>query len=75
MGAYHTRYFLTRDVTPAECSWLESTIRKGESVFQFRGHTYGCIGPGGIAVTRSPEGKNPFFELPDDALSETESRQ
>ena len=60
---------VTRDVTPAECPWLERTVTKGEPVYRFDGCTYGCISDG-IAVTYQ-DGKTPFFELPNDALSET----
>lgn len=43
-------------------------IRSGETVYLYRGCTYGCISIGGIAVTFFPD-ENPFFQIPDDSLS------
>lgn len=59
-------YTVTRDVPKSECSWLDRTILQGETVHRYDGCTYGCVGAG-IAVTLD-SGKNPFFELPRDAL-------
>jgi len=59
---------LTRDVTMEECKWLHRDLKKGELVAQYKGHTYGCISPSGIACTER-EGEWPFFELPEDALT------
>lgn len=59
------RYELTRDVTPAECHWLDRAFKAGEVVHHYSGVTYGCIGAG---VACSADGKTPFFELPRDAL-------
>lgn len=53
---------LVRDVTKAECPWLEEDLPSGLEVHKFTGCTYGCVGAG-IAVTREP-GVNPFFEVP-----------
>lgn len=61
-----TDLVLTRDVTPEECDWLHRTFTKGEHVVLFTGATYGCVAPNGIAA--SVDGKNPFFELPLDAV-------
>lgn len=56
---------LSRDVTKAECPWLDADLSAGTEVYRFDGCTYGCIGSG-IAVTRQP-GELPFFEVPHDA--------
>ena len=61
------RLTLSRDVTMAECPWLERDYAKGETVVRYTGATYGCIGAG---VACSETGGNPFFELPRDALAE-----
>lgn len=42
---------LSRDVTKAECPWLDADLSAGTEVYRFDGCTYGCIGSG-IAVTR-----------------------
>lgn len=60
-------YTLIRDVPRSECNWLDRTVRKGETVYEFTGCTYGCIGSG-EAVTFEA-GENPFFELPANALA------
>ncbi|HWV44158.1 hypothetical protein [Pseudorhodoplanes sp.] len=60
------QFTVTRDVTPQECGWLSGTVRKGERVFEFTGHTYGCVGAG-IPVSYKV-GETPFFEMPRDAL-------
>ncbi len=62
------RRYLQRDVTPDECPWLEDTMKKGTRVFLFHGHTYGLIGPGGVATTEKFN-VMPFTELPDEALA------
>jgi hypothetical protein len=61
-------YKLNRDVTPKECTWLENTCVKGTIVYEYQGYTYGCVTPGGMAVTLV-ENETPFFELPVDALA------
>lgn len=38
-------------------------VKAGDVVYRFDGYTYGCISPGGIAVTMEPD-KHPFFEVP-----------
>ena len=58
-------FILGRDVTKKECPWLERTIRFGEVVHEYTGHTYGCVGAG---IACSFDGETPFFELPRDAL-------
>lgn len=60
------KYKLTRDVTKKECHWLDKTFKKGSVVLEYQGYTYGCISDNGIAV--SNDGKEPFFEIPIDAL-------
>lgn len=62
------QYELTRDVTKEECHWLDEDRKKGTIVYEYVGHTYGCISPHGIAVTSNPDGDIPFFELPHTAL-------
>lgn len=60
-------YQLARDVTREECPWLAADVKKGTIVHDYRGYTYGCIGPVGCAVTSN--GELPFFELPYNALA------
>lgn len=60
------RFVLVREVTRQECPWLKRTWQPGDEVFEFRGATYGCITPTGVAC--SVDGHNPFFELPGNAL-------
>ena len=62
-------YLLNRDVTSHECDWLEETIKEGTIVYRCSRPAYGCIGPGGIAVTFKEDGDYPFFELPLEALT------
>jgi len=64
------KFELTRRVTKEECSWLERDYEIGETVFKCVQCTYGCIGPAGMAVTKSSDGDYPFFEIPYDALKE-----
>ena len=61
---------LTRDITLEECDWLDTTIKKGDKVHRFTGSTYGCISYSGVDC--SVDGKNPFFELPANALIEVD---
>jgi hypothetical protein len=65
-------YEVVRDVTTKECHWLDENIKQGATVYKFYGHTYGCIASG-IAVTLSPDGDNPFFEIPRNAITEKET--
>ena len=62
------KYKVNRDVTQKECHWLKATVQKGTIVYKYMGHTYGCITPAGIAVSRKDQ-QLPFFELPKDALT------
>jgi hypothetical protein len=57
---------LSRTVTTDECPWLDADIPAGTRVERYAGDTYGCIGPNGIAVCYG--GKEPFFEVPRNAL-------
>lgn len=60
-------YLTTRQITITECPWLDGNIDKGTYVYEFTGHTYGCITPGNKAYTLQPYG-TPFFELPNNAV-------
>jgi hypothetical protein len=64
-----TVYELTRDVSPAECPWLERTYLTGEIVIRCTQPDYGGCGDD-IAVTKNEAGGYPFFGLPRDALKE-----
>lgn len=59
---------LTRDVTKAECSWLNHDFVEGDRVFKFVGPTFGCISYDGIACAADSNDEGPFFELPADAV-------
>ena len=60
---------ITRDVSLDECDWLSAPLKAGDIVWTFYGVTYGCIGPGGTAMSREPN-TSPFFEVPNDAWEE-----
>ena len=63
---------LTRPVSTDECPWLDSDLPQGQHVYVYRGHTYGVVGPAGLAVSRAPpdaDAGGPFFELPRDAVA------
>ena len=60
---------LTRNVTQAECPWLDEDLQVGTKVWIYTGCDYGCISPAGIAVTVKAA-ETPFFEVPLDAISE-----
>lgn len=62
-----TTYKLIRDISKGECSWLDQDLLKGTVVYEYDGHTYGCIGTYGIACTLVPY-ENPFIEIPLNAL-------
>jgi hypothetical protein len=61
-------YILNRDVTQDECPWLDKDFKKGEKVYSYGGATYGCISNDGTACCLI-EGEDPFFELPENALT------
>jgi len=58
-----------RDITKKECSWLDRDIKKGETVYKYWGHTYGCISPNGVAIV-FVKGETPFYEVPKDAVGD-----
>jgi len=58
---------ITRDVTVKECNWLEENFKEGDTVFRYSGCTYGCISFLGTACSKE-KGKEPFFEIPTNAL-------
>ena len=58
---------LSRFVTVRECPWLKEDLPPGTEVYSYSGYTYGRISSGGVAVTFL-DGKDPFFELPGEAL-------
>ena len=45
----------------------DQELKRGECLYIYWGHTYGCIRDGGVAVTAEPC-EYPFFEVPEDAL-------
>ncbi len=60
---------LTRDVSKAECPWLEINLKSGSCVYEYTDHTFGCVDAmKGIACTWMPN-EPPFFEVPRDAVS------
>ena len=58
---------VTRNITTKECPWLDKDLDEGTTVFEYHGHTYGCITEPGIAVSFKPN-DGPFFEIPMDAV-------
>jgi hypothetical protein len=62
------KYTLNRDVTKAECPWLDAELKKGASVYRYDGCTYACISGNGVAVTLF-EDRLPFFEIPRNAVT------
>jgi hypothetical protein len=61
------QFLLTRNVTKAECPWLDQDFEKDDNVYEYTGPTYGCISPKGKAFSMRPN-QVPFFELPNDAV-------
>lgn len=53
--------------------WLDGTLAPeftpGMIVHEYRGATYGCVTPAGVAVTLQP-GTTPFYEVPRDAVED-----
>lgn len=53
--------------------WLDGEpspeFTPGMIVHEYKGATYGCITPAGVAVTLEP-GRTPFYELPQDAVED-----
>ena len=62
-------YRITRDIDQKEQPWMDDgdVVRAGEIVYAWERRAYGCISPGGIAVTREHD-KTPFFQVPADAV-------
>ena len=69
------KLILNRDIPKSECDWLDRDFKKEETVYEYYGPTYGCISPDGTACTLSKEGETPFFELPTEALSQSNKPQ
>lgn len=63
------RFELIREVTVKECPWLDCDMPKGYITYKYYGHTYGCVTGNGMACSDLPD-KDPFYELPKDALNE-----
>ncbi len=57
-----------RDITIRECPWLREKILAGTVLTEFQGHTYGCVGPTGVAVKLINDEHEPFYEVPEDAV-------
>ncbi len=62
---------VSRMVIPEEDGeWIPRVFWPGEFVYEYTGHTYGCIDyRNGIAVSIEPD-ETPFFQFPIDALAE-----
>ena len=62
-------YIVSRRLDKKTCVWFDPGVvfEPGAIVYEFIGHTYGCVGSSGIAITRQ-RGNGPFLELPRDAL-------
>lgn len=56
------KLILKRDITQNECEWLPRELKQGETVYEYTGHTYGCISETGIAVLIQED--NSFYEIP-----------
>lgn len=61
------RYKVKTAQTASDNKSLPRDIEKGEILFGYSGCTYGCISSGGVACVLR-DGKEPFFEIPRDAL-------
>jgi len=69
------KYRVTRDIEATDRNsnydlyeFSSFTLSKGDIVYHYMGATYGCIGPGGVAV--SLDGSEPFGQVPWSALEE-----
>lgn len=60
------KYRLTRDVSRTDEEFSAFDLPAGTIVYRYAGATYGCVGPGGVAVTL--DGREPFGEVPRSAL-------
>ena len=63
-----SKFKLIRNVPSSECHWLSRDHLKGEIVYEYYGHTYGCLDPGEKAFSSEP-GETPFFQLPADCMA------
>jgi hypothetical protein len=57
---------LIRNISKKECAWIPRELKKGESVTEFLGPTYGCVSEAGVAVLL--EGDDAFIEIPKTAV-------
>ncbi len=64
------RVRLVREVTPAECQWLDAPLPEGSVFYLCLKPTYGAVTDNGFALTCDPAGGYPFFEVPSDAVVE-----
>lgn len=64
-------FIVTRRIDKTEQPWMEDHdhVDEGATVYEYDGHTYGCISAGGVAVTFEPN-VEPFFQVPSDALKQ-----
>ena len=58
----------SREITQAECPWLDAEIKQGTTLYPYRKCTYGCVGDG-MAISLTGEDREPFFEVPRDAIT------
>jgi hypothetical protein len=63
------RVVVNRDLSEDE-NYSGGALKAGTLLYLYYGCTYGCISPGGTARTFELD-KEPFFEVPDDALERT----
>lgn len=59
---------IIRNVTKTECQWLERELKKGETVYEYVGPTYGVIGESGVPVRFEKGGDSAFCEIPKNAV-------
>jgi hypothetical protein len=65
------RLKLVRNITRAECPWLDHDLAAGTMIVEYRGPTYGLRKHDDLIFV-SFEGGTPFFQLPIDSLVEAE---
>ena len=61
------KFVVQRDLPRGTENYSDRDLIKGDEVYRFDGHTYGCIGPGGVACSFD-QGAGPFFEVAANAL-------
>ena len=63
-----------RQLKQQEVPWISPyelvKINSGDPIFEYTRETYGLISPNGMAVTFSPDGDYPFFEVPAAAVKQ-----